>query len=813
MADKSSLPIYEVIPQILDELQNSNRLVLQAPPGAGKTTCVPLELLKQTWLDGKKIIMLEPRRIAARSAAYWMAKSIKEQVGNRVGYSVHLDKKVSSNTILEVVTEGVFINRLLKDPELAGIAVVIFDEFHERSLDADLSLALVKETQEVLREDLKILVMSATLDAEPVSKYLNDAPVITSLGKCFPVDVKYLGSPDYNLVSFTVNSVITALNSETGSILVFLPGVGEIKRVEKELLAKLPKDIIIQPLFGGLPRAEQERAIEAVPPGKRKVVLSTSIAESSITINGVKVVIDSGLIRKPLFNPKNGMDSLETLQISKASADQRTGRAGRVEPGVCYRLWDNFKKLDNFDTPEIENVDFSSSLLTMAKWGYTDIKDIDWLTKPNVSIFKKSLELLQMLGAIDAGGITPKGEALSKLPLHPRLGSIITTSNSRFAANLAALLSEKDILSFQHGSSGCDIRYRLEALEGKSIISAKKNYTVLNRVKEISKSIKTKNENYDITELLITSFPDRIAKKITDGRYQMVNGSEVFLPETDSLYSSNYLIVTNSGGLGKTDKIYLAYPVLLEDILKYNRSNLKNVLDLKFIKDKNKFSAINRLKLGYITIREERTSNIQKEEFHVALLNYLQKSGLADLKWTKECLSFKDRINFLHSFNSELYPDFSDRNLTKSIEWLKFYITGITIKNRLDEIPLLEALKGFFQWNDLKRVEAEAPTHFKVPSGSNIPIDYSTGEPVLKVRLQELFGLIETPTVLNGKVPITIHLLSPASRPIQITKDLKSFWETTYTEVKKDLMGRYPKHHWPTDPYTAIPTNRVKRKK
>lgn len=811
MQGKNSLPIYEIMPQILDVLQKNNRLVLQAPPGAGKTTSVPLELLKENWLNGKKIIMLEPRRIAVRSAAYWMSKSINDFVGNKIGYSVHLDKKLSKNTVLEIVTEGVFINKLLKDPELRDVAIVIFDEFHERSLDADLSLALLKETQEVLREDLKILIMSATLDTQPVAKYLNNAPIVTSKGKSYPVNIKYTGSSELNIVTNTVKSIITALNIEDGSILVFLPGVGEIKRVEKELKGRLQNNILIQPLYGGLSREEQEKAIESVPSGMKKIVLSTSIAESSITINGIKVVIDSGLIRKPIFNPKNGMNNLKTLQISRASADQRTGRGGRIEPGVCYRLWENHRMLEDFDTPEIINADFTSALLTMAKWGYTDINDIYWLTKPNNAIYKNSLELLRTLGAINNNGITEKGIKLSRLPLHPRLGSIIATSNSKLAADLAVLLSEKDILIFPNGFYQCDIRYRLEALEGKNIMTGKINTRVLKRVKDISRTINTGDEDVEISRLLITSFPDRIAKKIADGRYLMVNGSEVLLPDTDSLYSSQYLIVTNSGGLNKIDKVYLAYPIGEEDILKYCKNNLETVFNLNFIKEKNRFSSIRRLKLGYLTIKKDRISTVSNKEFHIALLNYLQKEGLKELNWNKECISFRNRVNFLHSNNKDLYTSLLDEELTKSMEWLKPYIGGISIKNRLEDIPLLDALKGHFKWDDLKRIETEAPTHFKVPSGSNIPIDYSTGEPILRVRLQELFGLTKTPTIFNGKVSIILHLLSPASRPIQITRDLKSFWDTTYSEVKKDLMGRYPKHYWPRDPYSAIATNRIKR--
>lgn len=813
MQNRNKLPIYDVLPEIYSQLRSHNRLVLQAPPGAGKTTCIPLELLNETWLDGKKIIMLEPRRIAARNAAYWMSKTIDQTVGRTVGYSVHLDRKVSEETVIEVVTEGVFLNRLLKDPELSEVAIVIFDEFHERSLEADLGLALIKEAQEVLRDDLKVLVMSATLDAEPVAKFLDDAPIVTSRGKSFPVEIKYIPSSDDYPIKHINNSIIDAINNNDGSILVFLPGVGEIKRVRDDLIQLLPEDINVQPLYSGLSRDDQERAIEEVPKGRRKVVLSTSIAESSITIKGVTVVIDSGLIRKPLYNPKNGMNSLETLMVSRASADQRAGRAGRVEPGVCYRLWESFKTLEEFDTPEIVSADFSSGLLTLAKWGYTDIDDIKWLTPPNRSIYNSSLELLKTIGAIDETGITKKGEKLSKLPFHPRVASIITSSRSKTAVSLAALLSEKDILTFSNGNSQSDIRYRLEVLEGRDVISAKKQYNNISRVREIIKSIKHTSESVGISRLLLNSFPDRIAKKTNHGTYYMSNGKDVVLPDYDSLYSSEYLVVTNSGGLGKVDKIYLAYPVTEEEILEHCERQIESVVEIIYLSDKNKFTALKKIKIGHLVMRESRISNVSDEEFHKALLTYLKRHGLKVLNWTKEATRFTERVNFLYREFPDDFPNFQEENLITSLEWLEPYIGGISIKNSLKDIPLLDALKGFFDWNTLQKIEDYAPTHLIVPSGSKLPIDYSSGVPVLKVRLQELFGLTETPKICNGRVPITFHLLSPASRPIQITKDLRSFWINTYISVKKDLMGRYPKHHWPEDPLTAIPTNRVKRKK
>ncbi len=815
---QQTLPIHDVIPEIKKSLWENSRLVLQAPPGAGKTTCVPLELLNEKWLGNKKIIMLEPRRIAARNAAYWMARCINEKVGERIGYAVHLDKKVSLQTIVEVVTEGVFINRLLNDPELSGTALVIFDEFHERSLDADLALALVKESQEVLRDDLKLLVMSATLDTGYISEYLDCCPIISSEGRSFPVDIKYSESPVKGLIPYVVSSILNALNNEDGSILVFLPGVGEIKRVQSLLKEKIEGKILVTPLYGALGREEQECAIEPAADGIRKVVLATSIAESSITIKGVKVVIDSGLIRRPRFNPKTGMDSLETLILSKASADQRTGRAGRVEPGVCYRLWESYKKLDEFTEPGILCEDLSSLTLTLARWGYNDIDQLEWVTMPNRSVFDHSREILKELGAIDNNGITDRGILLSKMPLHPRLGSMVLEGEKiglkSLACDIASILSERDFLTYDRDNYQSDLNYRLEALNGKSVYSAKIHNSALNRVKELSRSLSPgkRDRSYDVPgSILISAYPDRIAKRISEGTFQLVNGSDATMAEVDTLYHEKYIIIPSMGGTGKVPKIFISFPLSEKEILETCKDSLKNIEILDFDRSRKRFRAKKAMKLGHLTLKEERVSNISKEDFQAALCNYLGKNGLSDLNWTKEALNFRDRINFLHGINKD-YPDFSDTFLISDFGWITPYLGGITLKNPITDIPLLEALKGFFSWNVLKDIDFQAPTHLTVPSGSNIPIDYSAGEPILKVRLQELFGLVQTPAVGNGKCPITIHLLSPASRPIQITKDLKSFWDNTYLVVKKDLMGRYPKHYWPDDPYKAQATSRVKRK-
>jgi ATP-dependent helicase HrpB len=814
-----TLPIYTVMPEIKETLKNHSRLVIQAPPGAGKTTVIPLELLEESWMDSRKIIMLEPRRIAARSAAYWMAKTLGETVGKRVGYSVHLDRKVSSETVIEVVTEGVFINRLLQDPELSDISLVIFDEFHERSLEADLALALIRESQDVLREDLKIIVMSATVDAEPVASYLQDCPIISSAGKCYPVDIKYCGSHDGDLISHVVSTVLHALNSEYGSILLFLPGVGEIKRVQSKLEEKLSPEILIQPLYGALPVVEQEKAIEPVEKGFRKVVLATSIAESSITIKGIRIVIDSGLIRKPRFNPKTGMDSLETMIISKASADQRTGRAGRVESGTCYRLWESHRKLDDFSEPAIITEDLCTVALTLAKWGYSKSENVHWLTRPNSEIFISSRDLLLSLGAIDSVGITEKGKRISRLPLHPRLGAMVLKGEllgiKSLAGDIAALLSEKDILGFSGDTYQSDLLYRLEALKGKHIFNGLINKHTIKRVRDYSRSLCGKRDNISTEQagsLLISAYPDRIAKNMGDGKFQLANGSNALLSQGDSLSHCKYLIIPSLGGTGRVAKIFLSAALTEEEILNNLEESLYWTEILDFDKDKGKFTGKKLLKLGHLVLKEERIGKISDDRYQHSLFEYLKIKGLGDLNWSKDTINFRNRVNFLHRQKMEGYPDLNDEFLTEDLNWLASYMGGISLKSPLKEIPLLDALKGILDWNTLKMIDSLAPTHITVPSGSRIPVDYSENEPLLKVRIQQLFGMNESPSICGGKYPLIIHLLSPASRPIQITRDLKSFWNNTYREVKKDLMGRYPRHYWPDDPYEAEATNRVKRK-
>lgn len=817
------LPVYDVMPQILETLERESSLVIEAPPGAGKTTAVPLELIDRPWLKGKKIVMLEPRRLAARNAAWWMARQLGEKTGERVGYSVHLDRKVSDRTIIEVVTEGVFLNRLVRDPELGDTALVIFDEFHERSLDADLALTLLKESREILREDLKIMVMSATLDAAPVAEYLGSAPVISSEGKSYPVEIRYREDRDRDLIDHTVWIIREAVREERGSILVFLPGVGEIRRVQSMLSDSLPGSIEVFPLYGNLSREEQELAIEPAEEGKRKIVLATSIAESSLTIKGIRVVIDSGLIRTPRFDPRMGMDSLETLPVSRASADQRTGRAGRLESGLCYRLWNEHKRLDPFGEPGIAVEDLCGLALVLARWGYNDYSKLTWLTRPNDSIFRGGRMLLEELGAVDRTGITGKGKQISDLPLHPRLGAMVLDGDKagapRKARDLAAILSERDCLRFPRDYHQTDILYRLEALTGKTPPGGSIDRNAANRIKEYSRSMgKGKKEQSTVSEitagsLLLSAYPDRVGKRRADGTYSLSNGSQASIEEGDSLSHCDYLVIPSLGGTGSVPRISLAAALREEEILEKLGEAIREEETLDFDKEKNRFAALKMRKLGHLVLKEQKLNSIEPERFREALCRYLAQGGLNDLNWNKEATLFRNRILFLRREGFEEYPDLRDEALTENMDWLTPFLGAVNLKSRLAEIPLLDALKGLVDWTQLRQLDELAPTHLIVPSGSKIPIDYSEKEPFLRVRLQELFGLDRTPLLCGGKHQLTIHLLSPASRPIQITRDLKSFWDNTYNEVKKDLKGRYPKHYWPDNPYEAEPTNRAKRRK
>lgn len=808
-----NLPIFKHLEDIKKTLLESNTLIIQSPTGSGKTTGLPLELLNEPWLKGK-ILILEPRRIAARNAAYWMAKLLDEKVGERVGYSVHLDRKISKQTVIEVVTEGVFLRRIMNDPELTGVDLVIFDEFHERSLDIDLSLALLQDSISVLRDDLKLILMSATLELQPLLNYLNNPQVIVSEGRSFPVEIIYK-EIDNNLIYGLKSLILEELISTNGSILVFLPGVGEIKRLEENLKESITGNIIISALYGNLSREQQEKAIEPAKKGFRKIVLSTPIAESSVTIKGIKTVIDSGLERKPVFNSRTLMNSLETRLISKSSADQRAGRAGREQAGKAIRTWSKNIALDDGVTPGILNQDLCQLVLNINKWGYKKIEDLNWLTPPGIKSFNNASEFLSSLGLINNVGITVLGEEIIKYPLHPRLGFLVNLSSNNkkkgLGAFLSAILSEKDIVKYPKDLYQCDILYRFDAIRKKSIFGGSLNKSTLNRVIEKKNSItrdKLCEETSLISEFLIKAYPDRIGKALGDGQFTLSNGSNCFIPEYDSLYHSKYIVAPSIGGVGNSNRVFLAISIDLNEIQSSIVEKLKWRNKTSFNQQNNKFTSKKQLCLGHLVLKEENNRGLSQNEFIQSLMLFLEEGGIEFYTMSKWLKNFLNRVKYINEKLNGKFPQIN--GVFKCFSWLEPYLYNFTIKSRLEDLPIEHAIKGLFNYQDIQKIDSLAPTHYIVPSGSKIPIDYSNNEPVLKVRIQELFGLLETPIICGDS--LVIHLLSPASRPIQITKDLNSFWANTYMEVKKDLKGRYPKHYWPEDPFTAIATNRVKKR-
>lgn len=828
------LPIEEAIPALREALAFGRAALLTAQPGAGKTTHVPIALLHEPWLAGQKLILLEPRRLAARAAATYMAASLREPVGRTVGYRIRHDTKVGPETRIEVVTEGILTRILQHDPSLAGYGLVIFDEFHERSLQADLGLAFARESQRLFREDLRLLVMSATLDCAAVTGLLPDAKTISSEGRLFPVTTHYLDrSIEDRLEPAVARSIRQALAREEGSLLVFLPGMAEIRRVERQLVeASLGSDILIAPLHGELPQSEQDQAILPAPPGKRKVVLATSIAETSLTIEGVRVVIDAGLMRVPRFDPRSGLTRLDTILVTQDAADQRRGRAGRLEPGTCYRLWTAAEQqaLLPRRPPEILEADLAPLALDLAEWGVIDERELSWLDPPPTGSLAQARDLLRQLGALDERGtLTAHGRRLAHVTVHPRLAHMIVTAVSLgwgpSACDLAALLSERDILQGGPGWRNADLRLRVEALHGmrEHLAGATVNRGTGERVRRASEQWRRQlqltsssgNGNEHLGTLLAFAYPDRIAQRITgsDGRYRLANGRGASFPSIQGLSQDEYLVVAQLDGSGDWARILLAAPVSIETLQRYCAERIQSVDLLEWDERSETVRARRQLRLGQLVLDDRALHDPDQEQVSAALTFGIRRAGPVCLPWTKELQQWRARIAFLHRIDST-WPDLSDQALDKDLErWLGPFLHGLTSLaqvRRLDLSPPLDSLLTRQQRQELDRL---APTHLVVPSGSRVRVDYEQGEaPVLAVRLQELFGCRETPRIAGGKVPVMLHLLSPAGRPVQVTKDLASFWRSAYQEVKKELRGRYPRHHWPDDPLTAQPTNRTKRR-
>ncbi|WP_315765554.1 MULTISPECIES: ATP-dependent helicase HrpB [unclassified Bradyrhizobium] len=812
------LPIDAVLDELSRTLERSSSAVLVAPPGAGKTTRVPLALLDAPWAKNKKIIVLEPRRIAARASAERMAKTLGERAGDTVGYRVRFGSKVSRATRIEVVTEGIFSRQILDDPELNGVAAVLFDEFHERSLDADLGLALARDAQLGLREDLRILVMSATVDGARVAKLLGDAPVVESEGRAFPVETRYLGRKvDVPIERQMAEAIATSLRAESGSVLAFLPGAAEIRRTQT-LLAERVHDASteIVPLFGALDAAVQDRAISPAPKGQRKVVLATSIAETSLTIEGVRIVVDSGLARVPRYEPDIGLTRLETVRASRAAVDQRRGRAGRTEPGVCYRLWDEPQtaSLPAYTQPEILSADLSSLLLDCAQWGVSDPASLSFLDPPPQPALKEARELLRELGALDGDGrITEEGKRLRALALPPRLARMIVDSArygaAQDAAETAAILTERGL-----GGDSVDLEVRRDQFRRDRSQRAQSAREMARRwAAQVSSSAPAEGEGgLSVGVMLAFAFPDRVARNRGNGSFVLANGRGAAVEQTSSLARAPYIAVGELTGTAASGRILLAAPLAGEDIERHFADQIETKDEIIF--DRNAMALRGRRKrsLHAITLSEAPLALAPSDETARILAAGVCDVGIDKLPWSKAAKQWRDRAMFLRKAEGETWPDLSDDGLVaKREEWL---VPMLADKIGLKDISpgdLSDAIMALLPWDLRARLDREAPTHFEAPTGTMLAIDYEAEQgPTIAVRLQELFGLNVHPSIAKGKVPLVLELLSPAQRPVQVTRDLPGFWRGSYAAVRTDLRGRYPRHPWPDDPANAQPTRRAK---
>lgn len=829
---QGELPVDSLLPELRQVLAERSSAVLVAAPGAGKTTRVPLALLGEPWLAGQRILMLEPRRLAARSAARYMAATLGEQVGGTVGYRVRMDTKVGPSTVIEVITEGVLTRMLQADPALEGVGIVIFDEFHERHLHGDLGLALCLQTQSVLRDELRLLVMSATLEAEPVAELLGGAPLLVSEGRAYPVETHYAAKPVSGRIEDAVaRAVLEAVQRQEGDALVFLPGAAEIHRVAGLLRASagLPTGTDVVPLYGALSPEAQDRAVSPAAPGERKIVLATTIAESSVTVRGVRIVVDSGLSRVPRFSPRTGMARLETVPVSVASADQRRGRAGREAPGVCYRLWteQEHRMLQPQSEPELLGADLAPLALELAIWGIADpFEELAWLTKPPAAAYAQALELLRELGALDpAGKPTAHGKAMAELGMHPRLAHMVLVAKplglGEAACELAALLGDRDLL---RQTRSIDMRLRVDALRGGAAAGEQPDAAAIKRLaaeaREWMRSAgmtpqprgqASASADSATGLLLALAYPDRIAQRRGDGRFLLRSGRGAAVQELQPLSNAPYLATAELEDSGTDSRILLGAPITLAEIERHFADQIIHEADVRWDRAAGAVRARRKIRLGALVLKDTQLENAVPELVMEALFSGIRELGLDMLPWTKQARQLQARIALMHTHNAS-WPDVSEEALLASLpDWLGPYVGGMRNRNDLSRLNMAQIMESLLSWQERTQLDEEVPTHMAVPSGSRIPVDYSDpGAPILAVRLQELFGLQQTPRIAGGKLPITIHLLSPAHRPVQVTQDLASFWQNTYFEVKKDLKGRYPKHYWPDNPLEAAPTNRAK---
>jgi ATP-dependent helicase HrpB len=813
------LPIDTALPELTAALRTRTTAVLVAPPGAGKTTRVPLVLADEPWAAGRRILVLEPRRLAARAAAERMAHTLGERVGETVGLRVRFGSKVSRKTRIEIVTEGIFTRLVLDDPMLEGVGAVLFDEFHERSLDADLGLALARDVQQGLREDLRLLVMSATMDGARVAKLLGDAPVIASEGRAFPVETRYLPRDQRPIEPQMADAIVKAMRADPGSLLAFLPGAAEIRRTQTLLDGRFDPDVEVVTLYGALAGDEQDRAIAPAPPGRRKIVLATSIAETSITIQGVRTVVDSGLARVPRYEPDVGVTRLETIRVSRAAADQRRGRAGRTEPGICYRLWDEPQtaSLEAFSRPEILSADLSSFVLDLAAWG-SGTEQLAFLDPPPRPALTAASALLAELGAIDNDGrITEEGRKLRQMPLPPRLARMVVDAASEGAALPAAEIA---VLIGERGLAGddVDLTHRLDALRRDRSPRARDARAMAGRWAQSA----THNPNQSSSEdgetsagaLLALAYPERIAKNRggAAGAFLLANGRGAQIDAKSALAREPFLAVAELTGSAASGRILLAALITLAEIEARFADRIVASEEISFDPASAGLRVRRLQRLGAITLGERPLPAVANDDAARTLAEGIARIGIHRLPWTNALHQWRDRVLFLRQAEGSDWPDLSDTALAADVDWLAALFAGKTSLAELSADEFTAALAARLAYSLQRRLDAEAPTHFEAPTGSRVPIDYEAeGGPRIAIRVQELFGLDRHPAIAAGKIPLLVELLSPAQRPVQLTRDLPGFWRGSYTAVRAEMRGRYPKHPWPDNPLTAPPTRRAKR--
>ncbi|MEP6619241.1 MAG: ATP-dependent helicase HrpB [bacterium] len=830
----AGLPIEQVLPRLRELLVSSPAVVLVAPPGAGKTTGVPLALLDEPWLRNKRILILEPRRIAARAAARRMAMMLGEPVGATVGFRVRGESRVGSTTRIEVVTEGVLTRMILDDSALESFGAVLFDEFHERSVQADLGLALTLESQEVLRPDLRVLVMSATLDVLAVAALLGNAPIVSCEGRRFYVEVRHRPNRQEMRVEEAVASAVRhALAVDDGDVLAFLPGAGEIRRCHRLLEgAELPSHVRVLPLFGDLSSTAQDAALARPSAGLRKVVLATSIAETSLTIDGVRVVVDGGLSRVPRFSSRTGMTRLDTVRESRSSADQRAGRAGRTATGVCYRLWasEEDAHLTEGSRPEVLDADLAPMALDLASAGIRDAGTLRWIDAPPAAALSQARQLLGQLGALDANlGITPHGRAMAALAVHPRLAHMLLGGHSHglgaTACVVASLLGERDLFRRDALIRDSDLRSRVSVLASAGGLHRSDiDRDVVRRVRDQSMALRRHlrvDEAEDIVEeatgqLLMLAYPDRLAQRrgADVDRFLLRNGTGAVLADAGSLTDSAFLAVAELDGRSPDSHIYLAAPVSRVDIEAVFGDDIESQTVVQWDAVGGAVVAVRRERLGALILKESALREVSPDLLADAILDAITRGDGLALEWDDEATILRQRVGFLRTINPA-WPDWGDEALVASMDvWLRPSLASVRRRADVERLPLASLLARQLSWEQRRDLDVLAPTHFVVPTGSRLPINYAVpSSPVLAVRLQEMFGLARTPAVVGGAVPLTLHLLSPAHRPVQVTRDLAGFWRSSYFAVRKDLRGRYPKHEWPDDPLAAAPTRRAKPRK